>query len=257
MTETVLQLLATRPSLEMPEMAENLMLVAASVSAMIMVYFAVVICRKDRVTYPFFLLIGAAACTFHEPFVSLLGHFHYPELGQRTAFVILGIAIPLFHPIVAVSYMGGVVTWIFAKLDRNQLSTRSWWSFFVITTLFALAFEPPLINAGLWKYFGENQSLMLFGFPVIWSIANAAALMTVGLIAHYIWSDLLLKRGTWSLVLLIPLLLFACHVPIVSPVYIALNSTNSVALNNLAAFSSALIAVGTVFLGARAIEKRA
>lgn len=257
MTKTVLQLISTRPSLEMPGMAENLMLLAASVSALIMLYFAISICRKDMVKYPIFLLIGAAACTFHEPFVSLLGHFHYPELGQRTAFVLLGIAIPVFHPVVAVSYMGGVVTWIFVKLERNQLSVRSWWGFFAVTTMFALAFEPPLISAGLWKYFGDNQSFMLFGFPIIWSIANAAALMSVGLIAFLIWNHLLGKGRTWSLAILTPLLLFACHVPIVSPVYVALNSTDSVPLNNLAALCSALFAVGAVFLGGRAIEQRA
>ncbi|SNC62712.1 hypothetical protein SAMN04487881_0719 [Marinobacter sp. es.048] len=255
MTATGLELMSNRPSLVMPELAENLILWAASLSALIMVYFAINICRRDQVVYPIFLLIGAAACTFHEPFVSLLGHFTYPQIGQRTAFVLLGIAIPLFHPIVAVTYMGGVVTWIFVKLERNQLSARGWWGFFSITTVFALVFEPPLISAGLWKYFGENQSFMLYGFPIIWSIANAAALMLVGLIAHLIWSSLLLKRRTWSLALLTPLLLFACHVPIVSPVYIALNSTSSVTLNNIAAFCSALFAVGAVYLGGRVLER--
>ncbi|MEQ9565161.1 MAG: hypothetical protein RLN85_04995 [Pseudomonadales bacterium] len=246
-----------RPSLEMPRTAEDLIILASCISAAVMLYFVISICRREKVVYPIFLLIGAAACTFHEPFVSLLGHFHYPEIGQRTAFHLLGIAIPLFHPIIALSYMGSIVIWTFVKLENRQLSLRTWWSFFAITTLFALAFEPPLIYAGLWRYFGDNQSLMLFGFPVIWSIANAAALMTVGLVSYLIWNDLLERKSSWSLAFIVPLLLFACHVPIVSPVYIALNSTESVLLNNLAAALSATFSVALVYLGSRVLSLRA
>jgi len=250
------ELLLLRPSLEMPRMAENLMILAASISAVIMLYIAFSICRRENVRYPIFLLIGAAACTFHEPFVSLLGHFHYPEAGQRNAFVLLGIAIPLFHPIIALTYMGGIVLWTFVKLDNRQMSVRKWWTLFGVTTLLALAFEPPLIEAGLWKYFGDNQSVMLLGFPVIWAIANTAALMNVGLVGYLIWNDLLKRQSSWTLSVLVPLLLFACHVPIVSPVYIALNSTESVLLNNLAAALSAMFSVAAVYLGSRVLKAR-
>ena len=244
-------MLIDRPSLQMPQSAELWMIGAASLSALVMIVLALSVARRERSPYPVFLLLGAAACTFHEPFVCLLGHFHYPEAGQRTAFRMLGVAIPVFHPIVALTYMGGVVFWVFTRLDRRELTLRAWWYFFVITTAIAVVFEPPFIALGLWKYFGDNQSFMILGFPVVWAIANAAALMMVGLLGYLIWHSLLGRRHAWSLAVVLPLLLFACHVPIVSPVYLALNSTHSVLVNNLAAALAGLFSLGLVYLGSR------
>jgi len=245
---------AARPSLIMPALAQEAITIAASVAGLIVLIIVVRRWRTTGESYPFFLLVGAMACTFYEPFVVTLAHFHYPEIGQRTSHVLLGVAIPLFHPIIAMSYMGGVVLWIFFHLDDAKLTVGKWWAFFTVTTLFALAFEPPLIHIGLWKYYGDNQSLSLLGMPVIWSIANAAALMWVGLFAYLAWDRMLQRTNSWSLVLLVPMGLIAFHMAISAPVYIALNSTLSVAINNLAAAVSALFATGAAYLGARALS---
>jgi len=176
-------------------------------------------------------------------------------VGQWTAFELLGIKLPLFLIFVYPCYIAGLMIWVFDRLHNSRLSVAGWWKLAAFGAVAAALFEPPAIHFGLWLYFGDNEPLRFFGLPFWWAFANSAAIILMGLVCYSLWHNVMDRKYTPALLLILPMSLFAIHTSLAAPVYLTINSSADPTLNNLAALGTAGLSVFALWLGALAIQK--
>ncbi len=203
--------------------------------------------RQVRQPYPVYVVLAAGGIVFGEPFVDVLGHFAFPELGVTPYLHALGRTVPLYFAPAYFFYFGGGILFTM-RLIQKGVTARQWWRWYAAATAFALAIEPPFIHLGAWTYYGPNQPLMFFGLPLWWGFANTASwLVTASILDLLITRRVLTRTGTLAVFPLLPLIFIGADTMMTLPAYLAVNSSHSLLVTNAAQLVTIAVAVWSVW----------
>jgi hypothetical protein len=215
--------------------------------------YAVRCARQERRPYPVYVMLAAGAIVFGEPFVDVLGHCAFPEIGATPWVHAFGRIVGLYMAPVYFFYFGTGIL-VTMRMIAARVTVRRWWRWYAAAVAFALVFEPlPILN-GWWTYYGPNQPLKFFGLPLWWAFANTAAWLVVGAIFHTLLSRRLLTgAGTLAILPLLPVVYMGAHTMLAFPLYVALNSSDSVLVTNLAQLVTIGLSVAAVWMCGRLV----
>jgi hypothetical protein len=218
-----------------------------TIASTVALAYAIRAARQIRQPYPVYVVLAAAGIVFGEPFVDVLGHFAFPELGVTPYLHALGRTVPLYFAPAYFFYFGGGVL-VTMRLIQKGVTGRGWWRWYAAATAFALAIEPPFIYFGAWTYYGPNQPLMFFGLPLWWGFANTASWLVTGSILHLlITRRVLTGAGTLAVLPLLPLIFIGADTMMTLPAYLAVNSSHSLLVTNAAQLVTIAVAVWAVW----------
>jgi hypothetical protein len=169
------ELAAWVPTWQMPQDIQHLALYLFGGSAVLCAGVGVWLAIKQRSAFPLACFVAAVLTVNLEPLIARMSSASHAQLGQLTAFVSEGRAIPVHVLLVYTAYFGfGYYFLVPALLGRKMSAKTLWTAYFVFTTI-AWLFEAPFIRAGMWDYFGP-QSWKPFGLmPVYFAFANVAS----------------------------------------------------------------------------------
>lgn len=119
------------------------------------------------------LLLGGVIASLNEALVDVAGLCWYPQHGQIVGYRTL-LAVPLWNVLAYTAYFG-VTTFVLLEIARAGATQRKLWTILGGLLVSELIFEPVVINAGGYVYFGD-EPLSLFGMPLYWMATNFSAL---------------------------------------------------------------------------------
>lgn len=144
---------------------------ATSILAAVVVGLVVRLCLRERITWPLFLLVGGTITALQEPlFDHLYGLWFYTE-GQDTAFHTYGIQVPVWLPIIYVSYYGGL-TIFFTRLFSRGVTQRKIVQYFLLSVLLAATAEIFYINLCHLYGYQHDQAFVVWHYPVWVAFVN-------------------------------------------------------------------------------------
>jgi hypothetical protein len=152
------------------------------------------------------MMVGAALCSFGEPYNSFMVNLHYVVYDDFTVFQFMGRLMPLW---LIMLYMVGYGTLgVFGYLWFSKgITKKGLWIFFAFQAFVDIALELPLVNIpGLYFYNG-NEPLLFMRYP-LWMLGiNGVALVSCIAMASLLTPHL--KGWQW---LILPLLMPVCAV---------------------------------------------
>jgi hypothetical protein len=160
------------PNLAFPETAQNIANVVMAALVVIFVAYALLELARGRGPLALILLAGGAVSYLNEPMLDVLGPLWHPRPNQDVAIETFG-PVPLWGLGIYIVFFGGG-TYILCRLFPRGLTLRQFWcgvgGFFAVN----LAVELPLLDAGLYQYYGyQDPPMMVGGLPLYWLFVNA------------------------------------------------------------------------------------
>jgi len=150
------------------QLIATLLTSAITVTAVIAV---IVFCRRQRLTWPLFVLVSGGATFLLEPlFDHLYGLWFWTE-NQWTAIETYAIHIPIWLPIVYVTYYGAWTTWLVQRFSRGA-TMREIAGLFAASAALAAAFETLYIQVFELYVYQDSQPLHLADYPVWVAFVN-------------------------------------------------------------------------------------
>jgi hypothetical protein len=216
--------------------------------------YAVRVARQVRRPYPVYIMLAAGLIALGEPFVDVLGHCAFPEIGATPWVHAFGRVVGLYMAPVYFFYFGvGILVTI--RMIDSGVSARRWWQWYAATVAFGLLFEPlPILN-GWWTYYGANQPLKFFGLPIWWAFANTAGWLVTGVIMHLLISRRVLAgAGMLAIFPLMPVIFMGAHTTLAFPIYVALNSSASLVVTNLAQLFTIALSLAAIWICGRLVS---
>lgn len=155
-----------------PETAQNIANVVMAMLVAAFVVYALVELVRGRGPLCLILLGGGAVAYLNEPMLDVLGPLWHPRPNQDVAIETFGPA-PLWGLGIYIVFFGGG-TYVMCRLFQHGLTLKQFWygvgGFFVVN----LAVELPLLDAGLYQYYGyQEPPMMVGGLPLYWLFVNA------------------------------------------------------------------------------------
>jgi hypothetical protein len=242
------------PQLSMPSTGQLVATVVFSLGALAVAYLCWRLARTSGSKWPWAVYIGAGLTFPYESFDGVLGHFVYGQRGMHEIASLYGHPLPVFIVPIYLLYVSPNILWVFHRMENGGFTPRVWWITFLGSAVFAMCFEPPFINSGIWSYYGQNQPLRILGLPFWWIITNEAMLMCSGVLCWTIYHHVLkpwCPGAVWLLVVLVPASVFGIHTAMSAPIFAALNTSDSTAVNNLAAVASNALALLGLLIASR------
>jgi hypothetical protein len=215
--------------------------------------YAARVARQERAPYPLYVMLCAGLVAFGEPFVDVLGHCAFPEQGATPWIHAFDRVVGIYMAPVYFFYFGTFFLVTMRKIAAG-VTTKGWWRWYGGMVALALAFEPIPINIGWWTYYGDNQPLMFFGLPIWWAFANTGGALVAGAILHMLLSRRILTgAGTLAIIPLAPVIFMGAHTMMAFPLYVALNSSDSLVVTNLAQLATIAVSLAGVWISGRLV----
>jgi hypothetical protein len=124
----------------------------------------VAFCRRQRVTWPLLVLVSGGATFLLEPlFDHLYGLWFWTE-NQWTVITTYGISIPVWLPIVYVTYYGAWTVWLRQRFERGA-TMREVATLFLASVAIATAFEQLYIQVFELYVYRTNQPIHVADYP--------------------------------------------------------------------------------------------
>lgn len=157
----------------------------------------IVVCRRQRIVWPLLVLVSGGATFLLEPlFDHLYGLWFFTE-NQWTAIETYGIHIPIWLPIVYVTYYGAWTVWLVRRFDRGA-TMRGIATLFLGSVAMAAAFEQLYIQVFDLYVYQDSQPFHVADYPVWVAFVNGVP----PFLAAIVYVRLLpLLRGWYSLAL--------------------------------------------------------
>jgi len=151
--------------------AQLLSTVLTSAITAVAVIAVIVFCRRHHVVWPLLVLVSGGATFLLEPlFDHLYGLWFWTE-NQWTAITTYGIHIPVWLPIVYVTYYGAWTVWLVQRFSRGA-TTREVATLFVGSAALAGAFETLYIQVFNLYVYQDSQPFHVADYPVWVAFVN-------------------------------------------------------------------------------------
>ena len=153
------------------ETAQLLATMLTSVVAIAAVIAVVVLCRRERITWPLLVLVSGLATFPLEPlFDHLYGLWFFAE-GQWTILETYGIHVPVWLPIIYVAYYGAWTVWLVRRFTRGATMGEVAKLFVASAALAGLA-ETFYIQVFELYVYQDSQPFHLADYPVWVAFVN-------------------------------------------------------------------------------------
>lgn len=199
--------------------------------------------------------IGAVFTPLIEPIWDVIGHLHFSS-GAVVAFTAFPqLNFPIEYPvwsILAYVPFAGPTCWAFYLILRSRPSRRIFWGAVVGGQLVMnTVTEWVLIHTHGYQYYGDNQPLRVWGFPLWWLATNFGELL--GAVVMLLLINRYGKRAAALAVIVVPASFGAWEMWAGWPVYVALNNDVGTVVTTIAALVAFAIALATIWFIERVI----
>jgi hypothetical protein len=160
--------------LTFPQTAQHVANAAMAVLVLAFVVYGVLEWRRGRGPLCLLLVAGGSVSYLNEPILDVLGPLWHPRPGQDVAFTTFG-PVPLWGLGIYTVFFGGG-TYVMYRLLEHGVTRRQLWlgigAFWVVN----LAVELPLLQAGLYTYYGyRTPPMSVGGLPLFWLVVNCGS----------------------------------------------------------------------------------
>lgn len=153
------------------ETAQLLATVLTSVVAIAAAVAVVILCRRERIVWPLFVLVSGGATFLLEPLFDHLYGLWFFTGGQWTAIETYGIHVPIWLPIVYVPYYGAWTVWLVRRFSRGATLGEVAKLFVASVALAALA-ETLYIQVFELYVYQDSQPFHVADYPVWVAFVN-------------------------------------------------------------------------------------
>lgn len=201
----------------------------------------------------FWIALGAMAAVCYEPLGDFMVDISYHRSGDLTAITGFGGTIPLWTLFMYVVFWAPGILYLTTQLESG-IALKRWMGLFAATIPVTLLFEVPMLVFGLYKYYGSQQPLAVFGYPLWMAFSNSAVIFIVSLLVHAAMKTALLREHPAYLVLLVPSIIIGVGVTTIVPIGLAMSSTTSLVIINLCAVVSAVLSIAYVVIAYKMVK---
>jgi hypothetical protein len=169
------------------------------------------------------LLLGGALAYFNEPVDDILGLVWHPRIHQDTVLNTIG-PIPMWGLPTYIVFFGAIPWLLLRELRRGRFTVRRFWAGVAITFVADLLIEIPLLQTGLYVYYGHGTVPMSVArFPLYWLLINTTGPIFCAAILFAVRDYFTGWRA--PLLVLLPVVADAsCSIAVGLPVYSALHA---------------------------------
>lgn len=202
--------------------------------------FALRALHRDKSPVFLLCLVGGGLCCLIEPIVDVMGLCWFWQEGNWFVGEWMGRFIPSWIVPVYIWYVGGQCYYTLTRLEKG-ISTSGLWKLYGLYAAANILLEEPPLHLGLYTYYGA-QPLQIGLLPLWWIIVNAA-MPVVAAVAIYKLKPHL--RG-WKILAIIPTMPMCdalANAAIGWPVWLTLNSSDSLIITHLGALATLLLAM--------------
>lgn len=242
------------PEWSVAESQQLVLLWTACALAVLSLCYAAWFARRERDSYPLFILLGAACSVIYEPLGDILTKVVYPPLNQLSLMTSFGRPLPLWMLPNYAFFFCVPVLLLLQFVVRPDVTPRKWWIAYAGVVLAVALFEQPGINSDFWRYYAPNQAFSINSYPVWVGFANAQSLFIIAAGVALLRRSVLTPRLSFLLVLIVPMLFVGSHVGATMPVSWALYTTNDRLVVNTAAVLAMAMCVLSVWIALQLVR---
>lgn len=196
----------------------------------------------------FWIAVGALAAAGYEPLGDFMVDIVYHESGALRSVSGFGGTIPLWTMFMYVVFWAPGILYLTNQLETG-VTLKRWMGMFAIAIPATLLFEVPMLAMGLYEYYGSQQPIQVFGYPLWMAFSNSAVIFIVSLLVHAAMKTALVRKSPALLVLLVPSIIIGVGVVTVVPIGLSMSSTTSLVIINLCALASAALSITFAVIG--------
>lgn len=174
-------------------------LLTYGLAAMVLVLVALM-CRRERIAWPFFVLISGTLTCLMEPLFDHLYGLWFFEEGQWNLYTTFGSHQPVWVPAAYLTFYGGATVFIARTLEHRPLM-RTVWTMYAFIVAMALTAEITYVSVLHVYQYQDSQPFVLLGYPAFMAFTNAMSALVSGIVVYRLAPRL---RGV-ELLSLIPL----------------------------------------------------
>lgn len=172
---TEIEIAALVPQWQMPLTWQSVCLYLFGASAALCAGTGVWLALKRRSMMPLAYFVAAVLTVNLEPLIARMSSASHAQIGQITAFVSEGRAIPVHVTLVYIAYFGFGYYFLIPAFQSRAMSRRALWAGFYGFAGIAWLFEAPFIHAGLWDYFGPQSFKPFDLMPLYFAFTNVSS----------------------------------------------------------------------------------
>jgi len=169
--------------------------------ALVALIWVLGICRRERITWPLFVLASGTLTCLMEPIFDHLYGLWFFEQGQWNLYTTFGSAQPIWVPPAYTAFYGGATVYVARALARRPSMATVWKMYGTIVAM-ALVAEMSYVSVLKVYSYQDSQPFVLFGYPVFLAFTNAMSALVSGILVYRIAP---LLRGPVAQLSLVPL----------------------------------------------------
>jgi hypothetical protein len=146
----------------------------------VLVWIAV-ICRRERIVWPLFVVVSGTLTSLMEPLFDHLYGLWFLEDGQWHLYTAFGSAQPIWVPAAYLTFYGGATVFIARTVARGP-SMRTVWTMYGFIVVMAIAAEMTYVSILGVSQYQDTQPFRVFGYPIFLGFTNAMSALVSGLI---------------------------------------------------------------------------
>lgn len=215
--------------------------------------------RKTK-TFRMLVLVGGALTAVFEPAIDRLGNIWYADKGGVwQLFRLYGIVIGPWVVAIYYWFIGGQTLYTLRRL-REGLNARGVVGLYLLFVAMDALFEVSVLKmGGIYTYWGSHQPLWnrtYFPLPG-WYLAINGLLPLMGAAFVMVLLSARERHLRWCIPVVMPMSMFGVYAMTSWPTIAAINSSVSLAVADLLAIGTILLALLTMFVFTRVLPKLA
>lgn len=165
--------------------------------------WVLMLCRRERITWPLFVLVSGTLTCLMEPLFDHLYGLWFFEQGQWHLYTAFGSAQPIWVPPAYLAFYGGATVFVARALARRPTMTTVWKMYAVIVAM-AISSEMTYISLlGVYGY-QDSQPFVVAGYPIFLGFTNAMSALVSGILVYRIAPLLRTPSAQLALIPLVP-----------------------------------------------------
>ncbi|MCK9248556.1 MAG: hypothetical protein M0P31_06205 [Solirubrobacteraceae bacterium] len=147
------------------------------------IVWVILLWRRERIVWPFFVLVGGTLTCLMEPAFDHLYGLWFNEAGQWHLYETFGSAQPIWVPPAYTAFYGGATILVVRTLARFPSMTTVWkmWGGLVVM---ALAAEISYVSILDVYEYQDSQPFVVAGYPVFLATTNAMSGIVGGIVIY-------------------------------------------------------------------------
>ncbi len=172
------------PQIVMPPTAQAVSTAGVAVAGLVALGVAIVLGWRQRTPLYVLVLLGGMIASINEPIVDLLGGCLHPQTGSWTVFSTFGRPIPVWAVIAYALFFGAVPLIVLALMRGGEDPRKRFLQSVAVIFGANLLIELPILQFGVYVYYGE-QPFKAFGlFPLHWLFINGLAVALIAVVLY-------------------------------------------------------------------------